>query len=359
MSRYLLLSVLAPLASLPLSAQTVVSPADRAELEGSSFTHFPLGRASTRMQTLHRDLPGGTLLLGHAYRRDAVQVTGAVDPMAIDLQVTVSMSPNAPNQASSTFANNVGPSPVVVLPRTVLTLPGTARPSLDPAPGFELTIPYSVPFQVPAQGGTVCIDVEIFGNVTSAGTDKNVSVYLDAHQQYSDGRCEQPAFRTFLGCPAPGSTTNSYGTMSLWRLTGSSQLDLSIRYGVADTGNGLTRAFVLLGTGLDGSPWPLQPNCPFWSSAEVWYAMPGTMDASGSYDGTLTGLSLLPPGYRLWCQAGSIDLGTAAMAFTDALTLVTPPTGLVPVAAARIANSTDHSAATGTVSLAVPVMSFF
>ena len=126
------LSSLAALAGTA-SAQimTAVSPQDRTTLEGSSFTHFPIGRASARMQTLHADLAPGTLLSGHAYRRDAVQVRGVVDAFSCDMQVTLSMSTKLPTQASTTFAQNRGTNPVVVLPRTIIAFPATNRPSID------------------------------------------------------------------------------------------------------------------------------------------------------------------------------------------------------------------------------------
>lgn len=354
-------SILAlPLALGTLQAQQIVavSPSDRAALEGSSFTHFPLGRANARMQTLHRDVPGGTLITGHAYRRDAITVRGQVDAFASDLEVTLSISPNLPTQASTTFANNVGGNPVLVLPRTVVAFPATQRPALDPSPGFDLVIPYQFPFLMPAAGGTLCVDVTVFGNSSAAGSNTNLSVYLDAHEHYTDGRAEQPGFRTFQGCPAPGATTDCTAAMTYWRLPASGRVDVSIRDGVPDSGNGLTRAFVTFGTGLAGGPWPLRTDCPFWSSAEAWYVLPGTLNGNGDLDGSLVGLPLLPPGFRLWCQAGSIDLGTVGMAFSDAVTFVTPPTGTLPIPVSRIVHSTNHASATGTVSFAVPVMGF-
>lgn len=338
------------------SAQVVVSPNDRLTLEGASFTHFPLGRADARMQTLHADVPGGTVITGHAYRRDAIAVRGQVDAFQSDLQVTVSMSPNLPTQASSTFANNVGQNPVTVLPRQFVAFPATQRPSLDPASTFELVVPWSQPFVVPPGGGTLCIDVQVFGNASATGTNQNLSVYLDAHENFADGRAEQPGFRTGLGCPAPGSADDSYATMTYWRLTTGARLDVSIRDGVPDTGNGTARPFVVLGHSQAGSPWPMRPDCPFWSSAEIWFPLPGTMNAAGDYDGSLTGLPFLPPGYRLWGQAGSIDLATVGMAFTDAVTFVTPPSGPLPIPTSRIVNSTNHAAPTGTVSYVVPVI---
>ena len=352
---------LLPLLAAASTAQQIVavSPSDRADLEGSSFTHFPLGRANARMQTLHRDVPGGTLITGHAYRRDAITVRGQVDGFASELEVTLSLAPHAPAQASATFANNVGAAPVVALPRTVVAFPATQRPPLDPSPVFDLTIPYQFPFLMPAAGGTLCVDVTIFGNSSAAGANTNLSVYLDAHESYPDGRAEQPGFRTFSGCPAPGATSACTASMTYWRLPTGGRVDVAIRDGVPDNGSGHTAAFACFGTALDGSPWPLRPDCAFWSSTEIWYVLPGTPNGNGDLDASLAGLPLLPPGFRLWCQAGSIDLLSAGMAFSDAVTFVTPPPGAQPLPAVRIANSTNGAAATGTIANAVPVMAFF
>lgn len=336
-----------------------VSPTDRATYEGSSFTHFPLGRANARMQTLHRDVPGGTTLLGHAYRRDAIALRGTVDAFQCELEVRVSMSPLTPTTASTSFASNAGNAPVVVAPRQVVAFPATVRPGLDPAPNFELQIPYQTPFVVPAGGGTVCVDVTIFGNQSPAGLDQNLSLYLDAHEHFPDGRAEQPGYRTLVGCAAPGSATPSTATVSWWRLAASGRLDVALRDGVADDGSGATRAFVLLGQQPQAATWPTQPGCGFWTSGDVWFALPGPLSAIGSYDGSLQGLPQLPPGYRIWCQCGSVDLQTGDLAFTDVATFLTPPPGPLPIPTARIVNSSNGSAPTGTVSYAVPVMQFF
>ncbi len=352
------LPLLAMLPLTPLVAQQAVSPTDRAQLEGSSFTQFPLGRANARMQTLHADVPAGTLITGHAYRRDAAGVRGQVDGFQSDLEVSLSISPRLPTQASTTFAANAGTNAVVVLPRTVLSFPPTQRPALDPAPSFELLVPYQFPFLMPPNGGTLCVDITIHGNQSTNGTNTNFSCYLDAHENYSDGRAEQIGFRTQQGCPAPGSTTDCTASMTFWRLAANSRLDVALRDAVPDTGNGQGRAFVMLGNTLDGTPWPLRADCPFWSSTELWFVLPGAPNTAGNLDATLTGLPLLPPGYRIWCQSGSIDLATIDMAFSDAVTIVTPPTGPLPIPTARIVNSTNRAAATGTVSYAVPVMAF-
>ena len=340
-------------------AQQFVSPSERSALEGSSYTHYPLGRASARVQTLHDHIPGGAWIAAHAYRRDAVAIRGNVAGLSCELQVTLSMAPHTAANASPSFAANVGSHAVVVLPRQFISIPATARPSLDPAPIFELIVPYIVPFQVPPHGGTLCVDVEVFGNLTNAGADQNASLYLDAHQQFADGRARQRGFRLMQGCPAPGSAAACHAWMDLWNMPGGrSEIDVSIRNGVPATSASTARGFLLLGNRLSSYVWPLRADCPLHSSGELWFALPGPMSASGSYDGTLD-LPPLPPGLRLWCQAGSIALSSVAMSFSDAVTLVSPPLGPVPRPCMRIANGSDVWAPTGAVSASVPVMAFF
>ena len=198
-------ALLSALTSVAAQSQAV-SPADRSALEGSSFTSFPLGRPNGRFQFLHQDLPAGMTIHGHAFRRDAAQLRGAVDGFAAELEVTLSMSPRTPGTASATFSDNVGPSPTVVLPRTTIVFPATNRPALDPAPTFDLVVPYALPFVLPQAGGTLCVDTVMHANISTAGVDRSLSVYLDSHE-LSTTTNEQPGFRTGGGCAPLGSVT--------------------------------------------------------------------------------------------------------------------------------------------------------
>ena len=352
------LCLLLPTATLP--AQTAVTPAGRTSLEGSSYTHFPLGRHDARFQFLYGDLPAGMVLNGHAYRRDAIGMRGQVEGFVADLEVTLSLSANTPLTASTIFANNVGVAPVAVLPRTTLSFPPTHRPALDPSPTFDLIVPYQVPFVMPTGSATLCLDTTMYGNASAAGANRNLSIYLDAHELHNNGTNEQPGFRTGPGgCPAPGRSTASFANLSLWNLVSASQIDVSIRNGVADDGTLLAHAFVSLGTAVVHWPWHNRPTCVQQSSTEIWFALPGNMTASGSYDGSLTGLPTLPPGYRLWCQAGSVHLGSAALSFADLSGVVTPPPAVAPLPAVRIAASNNRLAGIGAISNSVPITQFF
>lgn len=341
-----------------LAAQVAVSPADRTACEGSSFTHFPLGRPNARFQFLYGDLPPSMVIHGHSYRRDAAGVRGRVEAFSADLSVQVSVAPHAPSQAAQSFQANTTAIGAAVLPRQIVAFAATDRPTLDPAPVFELPVPYATPFVLPASPSTLCVDITLFGNRSAAGVDRNLSVYLDSHD-WVNGRNEQPAFRIGGGCVAPGHVQPMYATLSLWHLGNSMQLDIAAREAIGDDGSGLTRTFVCLGTQAANVPVPGTLGCSLLTSTDVWYLLPASNSPTGSFDGTLTGLPVLPPGYRLWLQTGSVHLGTAALAFGDLSTLVTPTPAPPSAPAARIAASTDRTATSGVVAFSVPVTQFF
>lgn len=344
-------------AALPRAQGALHSPTDRAVFEGSSSTHYPLGRAAMRLQTLHADLPGGAVLQGIAYRRDAINVRGLVDAFQSDLEVRVSMSPRTPTTASATFAANEGPAPVQVLPRTVLQFPAVDRPLLDPALAAAYAIPWAVPFTVPPAGGTVCIDVIVWGNSTAGGPNRNFSVWLDAHELRTDGWNEAPGFRLGTGCAAPGSSAPSTSSASLWLGPSGSRVDATLRNGLPDNGTG--SALVALAIGLDNPlvPLPGSGGCTLYTSGEWWQLLPGTTGPAGEHAASVA-LPALPPGYRLWLQQASLSPTAGTLVLTEGNTLLTPPPAPPAPTVVRIAHASDPSSATGTVSFAVPVARF-
>ncbi len=346
------------LASLPIQSAfaQAVSPMDRATLEGSSFTHFPLGRPNARFQFLHQDLPGGMTVHGHAFRRDSSQLRGTVDGFAAELEVKLSISPRTPATASATFADNAGQNPVLVLPRTTLVFPATTRPGLDPAPSFDLVIPYSTPFLMPQAGGTLCVETTMYSTASTNGADRLLSIYLDSHE-LSTAENEQPGFRTGSGCAPLGSLTPATATMALRHLGSGLQLDIAARNGAPDSGNGLAHSYLAFGVTPAATPWPFRPACVLQSSTEHWFVL-GNNDALGDCTTTLQ-WPLLPVGHRLYLQVGSIELGTSDLVFTDLTQMMTPPAPQPVLGAMRIAASTNRAALTGVVSTSVPVTLFF
>src|SRR5690606_14125167 len=194
------------LAAATLGAQGVVSPADRALLEGDASSSYPLGRANGRFQQIHADLGASTRPIGqHAYRRDAINQRGDVLAFTTELEVTLSVAASAPDAAVRDFATNHGPNPVTVLPRTRMSFPTTARPAQDPAATFEHVIPYATPFTLPG-GAPLCVDVVVFGNTTSRGNDVNFIAELDAQTFPANGSVVQPGYAYGSGCAAPGAS---------------------------------------------------------------------------------------------------------------------------------------------------------
>ncbi len=355
------IAALLPLLTLPALAQSpaIVSPADRATLEGSSSSTYPLGRFDCRVQQLHADLGAGPrTLTGHAYRRDALALHGQVDPFATDLEVTVSNAALTPDVASGTFASNIGTGSVTVLPRTTISFPATQRPPADPASTFDLRIPWSTPFQL-AGGATLCLDVKVFGNVTSSGTDHNFTPYLDAHQLYRDGRNVQPGFRFGDGCAANGSGTPHTARLELTTFAdGTMSLDVDSRDGVPTAGGVNARTVLLLGLGYQPAPLPIKAGCSVYPTLDVFVDLPGANDAAGDWSGSIPVANAVAPGMRFYAQLAS-GAPNSDLTLSDGNVLTAPPLAPTTLPAVRIASGSDRNSPTGTVSSTVPVTGFF
>lgn len=357
------LSIVAAVALLAAagSAQTVVSPDSRGSADGSSSTSYPLGRFNIRMQQLHADLPASmSTIRGHAYRRDAIATNGTIAAFKTELEVQMSVAQNTPDAASSTFAQNRGPSPVVVLPRQLVSFPTTDRPVTAPALIFEYSIPYTTPFQRPA-GADVCLEMIVYGNQTQSGNDRNFTAYLDAHTLTTSGSSESQGYRFGNGCTAPGLSTSHYARFEFDRsANGALELRVESRYGVP-TPNAATpsQSALLLGMNQAAMPWPWLPACTVWTSIDALLPMPGAPDASGHHDATFAGLANLAPGMRIYAQVATGNITTGDLSFSDGSIVTVPGVEAVPIQVARIAAATNRDATTGTRSFSVPVTEFF
>jgi len=343
-----------------LPAQSQVSPADRALFEGSSSTNYPLGRHDCRLQTLHDDIGQARQIQGHAYRRDAINLRDTLAAWQTDLEVTLSVSPRTAQQASATFADNVGTNPIVVLPRTRVSFPATQRPAAAPASDFAFRIPYATPFAWPGGGATLCIDVSVSGNLTASGPNRNFTAYLDAHELAADGTCVQPGYRFGQGCAAAGASRTHTAVLELIQGPGGLDLGITSRDGVPSaTGN---PAFTAVIVGLAVAPVTIawKTECQILPSLDASVTLTGTNDQNGDWVGTVQGLSALPIGQPLQVQLASGQLaGTADLTLSDASVLVAPPLGPAPRSVARVAAGSDRTSPTGAVSFSVPVVELF
>jgi hypothetical protein len=337
----------------------LVSPADRVTLEGSSSTTYPLGRFDCRLQQIHADLgPAARSIAGHAYRRDAQALRDSVDPFATELEVVAVVSATAPDQAATTFAANLGGSPVTVLSRTTVSFPSTSRPVADPAPVFELRIPWSTPFQLPA-GAPLCLDVTVHGNQTIGGPDRNFTPYLDAHELFRDGRNVQPGYRFGDGCAALATTRSHSARLEMTIFAdGSMTLGIDSRDGVASSAAAPASAVLLLGLGFSPIDLPFKPGCRILPSVDALLVLPGPNDANGDWSGSLPVASAVSPGMRFFAQVAS-GIAGVDLTLSDGSVLTVPPLAPTVLPAVRIASGSDRSAPSGALSTTVPVTEFF
>ncbi len=339
-----------------------ISPAGRASIEGDSSSSYPLGRFDARIQQLHADLtPGGSrTLIGHAYRRDAISTRDALTGFTVELEVTASTAPHLPAAAQSSFAANLGRDATLVLPRGPVSFPATGRPGRAPAPSFEYRIPWQTPFTL-AGSATLCLDLTIHGNTTSAGNDRNFSLLLDAQDWRSDGATTQPGYRFGTGCAATGSSTAHSARVEMpRRADGSLELTIDSRDGVPDGGNGIPRLGLVVGLATAPTAWPWKPGCQMLPSLDASFDLPGGNDAAGDWNGSITNLPMLPSGQEFVLQLVSgIPSSGSDLTFSDGTLLTVPPL-LPPVQpAARIASGSDRNSTSGTVSSTVTITEFF
>ncbi len=343
----------------PATAQNVaVSPADRKALEGSSSTSYPLGRHNCRLQQLHADLGDApATLAGHSYRRDAISQRGNLNGYRVEMSVAISLAAVTPDQASRTFANNAG-TPVVVLPRTWVSMPATTRPGGAPAPQFELRVPYTTPFAYPGNGTTICLDTTVYGNDGPNGINANFTAYQDAHELFDDGTCEQPGYRFGQGCAAPGTSTEAYANLTLRHTPVAMELDVDARYGMPTDPSGAGLSALLVGLQASSQPISITPSCQLLVQPTEVYPLPGSNNQTGHWSGTLTAATTLPIGARFYVQVAS-GHPVNGVTLSDGSVVTPPPLGAVPIAAVRIAHGSDNNSPTGTVSQTVPVTEFF
>ncbi|HEX5050328.1 MAG TPA: hypothetical protein VFZ65_01020 [Planctomycetota bacterium] len=101
-------------------------------------------------------------LLGHTLTAIELRRTAANETYqagTTNLTVSLSISARTPLECSSTYDDNLGPSPVQVF-SGLLALP-TSAPQVGPAVGWTPDNILRIPFQTPFvyQGGTLCVDV--------------------------------------------------------------------------------------------------------------------------------------------------------------------------------------------------------
>lgn len=354
MTPHVTLAALAAAVSIPcLTAQT--SPADRDRFEGNASTSYPLGRWNARLQQLHADLGAARTLRGHGYRRDA-HATSNVAAFQSELEVTASITTRTPDQASTRFTDQTGPNPAVVLPRIRLSFPATARPLGEPAPQFELVVPWQQPFSWTGQD-VLCLDVVSFGNVTASGNDRNFTANLDAHEFFKDGRAEQPGYGYGTGCVTLGGRAPTLAA-DMIRTPADLKLQFDAQCRLPSDQNGPALAWLLIGALPDKTGLPNLPGCSLWARADLVLPL-GQLDASGRTTGGFGGIAPFPDGTQAFLQTLAWRAGDQQLAATPGIMVTVPPLAPAKPPVARISAADDRTAATGTVATIGTVTRFW
>ena len=344
------------IALLPaLSAQSTIFPPDRDQLEGSSSTSYPLGRHDSRYQQIYAGSPTSLVLNGHSYRRDALGRRGQVDSFRCLMEISLSASPNDPAGASSTFADNVGPNPVTVLPQGWITFATTDLPPQPPA-SFEFTIPYAFPYVWPSSSD-LCVDISIEDNELSTGTGKNFSPAIDAQALFASSRNVQPGYDFGIGCPAFGSSKAASVEFEVRNTGPGFELFIDSRDGVPSLPGLPAQSYLLLSWNRIAAPWPIGTTCTLYGDPVIVHLLPGDNGPTGDWRGSVAAGNPNPY-FEAIGQIATRNTVTGELVFSQGSRLIAPPPGL-GITTSRVANGSDHSALTGTVSFVIPVTRFF
>ncbi|HEY0457234.1 MAG TPA: hypothetical protein VGE41_12760, partial [Verrucomicrobiae bacterium] len=105
---------------------------------------------------------GGGWITALTFPQDP-SATAKIDSLRMDLQITLSTTPNTPDGLSTTFSENLGAGTTLVLPRQVLNI-------TLPIGGAPLTIPLQTPFYYDGSAGhNLLLDVRNYGALYSVG----------------------------------------------------------------------------------------------------------------------------------------------------------------------------------------------
>jgi hypothetical protein len=340
----LLLSVFA------LPAQTYyTAPRGYANVEGNANNTIPFWSLSATYQQVHDAIDlvnvfgGAVAITSINLRKDNSSSTAP--GRTFDVQITLGNTAVSAGTVTSTFANNLGPTPQVVLPYTTLNMPTLTQVSVPNPVGW--TFPFLTPFgYTPTPGNNLCWEFRI----TNASINTNASMdavsRLNAEVQPNVG----------LGCTATGQTSPAViGARSLSMLTGAWRNRL-------DRGAPSAPAVQLVGIGQQTIQLP-----GFCTAVEFLplATVPGGTDGAGQWDSTLTfgPLGDLPT-VDLMAQFAFIDAGLPnSLGFSNASLIRLPPNQIRNVARIYFGASGsglgNENATTGSISLRFGLITIF
>lgn len=290
----------AALLGVGLSAQTIsyIAPFGAQSNDGNTGNTIPWWAGSATYQQVHNanDLiwvfPAPVALIrGLSFRCDA---TYSLTARTMDAQVTLGTTPVTAATATSTFANNLGPTPMVTLPYSPINLPPVSSGATLPNPQAWF-FPFAVPYVYVINNGNLCWELRI------KNSSSNATSYTDAASAASPNANFMPLVGA--GCTATGQTlAATIGARTLVVASGAflNRLDYGAMSAPAAMVFGATRQQLSL-PGL----------CSSLETAPL-VSLGGTTDALGTWSLSLTLGSLTAfPRATVYTQFAFADAGLA------------------------------------------------
>jgi len=158
--------------ALPAQSQTIVSPVQAANVEGSSNNVYPFGtNVARRYQQIHSDI-GGTvkLITKLSFRMNAGSTaTTYSGTTALDTELWMGQSVDW-NKASFSYAANYLAPPSSVVARKVLTWgPQGANTPPGPEPFLNMDIPLDTPFVYLGSANSLAWEAVLYSYTATAG----------------------------------------------------------------------------------------------------------------------------------------------------------------------------------------------
>jgi hypothetical protein len=312
MTKHLLLAVLA---SCPFATAQALfhSPAPYAHHEGNTSTGYPIGyQTFTKMsyQQVHGGLPSlATPFKRLAFRPRSTSALHAAYTANVTLQLGVGGP--APDSATSTYASNMGPSPVTVLNQATVNIAAMTQNGIAPGP-YNYAFPFPTPF-VYDGSGVLAWDLRVHSH-TYVGSTLSFDLFqlLTTVQVKTGGRgC------TASGKAAPATLTGSYVAPNL-SVTGSNlndNLPTALLAGLSSTKLGpITLPLDLTAA---GAPCALR--------TDIVLTLPGTVSGGTvNWQGSLGATA--PDGTALFLQVLSLDptANSLGVVLTNGLGVIWP-----------------------------------
>jgi hypothetical protein len=298
-----------------LAAQTSIVPNGHTNTEGGTNNTIPWWNVSNTYQQIHdsADVAAATgsatpVISQISFRKDG-QLTSGLTGRSLEAEISLGITTVSPISMTTTFATNIGPTPTVVLPYTVINLPSLSNTGLPNPQGWFF--PFATPYTYATAMGHLCWELR-HKNATLSSTapcdawsPNNSIVYPNLG----------------LGCVATGQTLPAQiGTRSLTITTGAYRNMLSRAAASAP-------AVFFLGVAPQQISLPgLCSSLEFIPIADV----PGGTDAAGVWDLTITFGSLVGRGAaNIYGQFAFVDanLPPWSIGLSNATWMATPPGG--------------------------------